>query len=89
MNKHINLIVEGSEGKTQPVEVEVVSTKVYRILFSPGFVENVAAGDLIRVIDEGTGEFKVIKYGGNVSVKISDSSRIIEGSQILIEFFLK
>ena len=78
MNNHINLIVEGSGGGTQPVEVELISPKVYRILFSPGFVEGVAAGDVIRVTDERAGEFEVIEYGGNVSVKISDTSRIIE-----------
>jgi len=78
MNNHINLIVEGSEGGTQPVEVELISPNVYRILFSPGFVEDIASGDVIRVTDEETGEFEVIEYGGNVSVKISDTSRIIE-----------
>lgn len=78
MNKHINLIVEGSEGGTQPVEVELISASVYRILYSPGFVEDVAAGDIIRVTDEAAGKFEVIEYGGNVSVKISDTSRIIE-----------
>ncbi|WP_169337088.1 DUF4265 domain-containing protein [Microbulbifer variabilis] len=78
MSNHINLIVEGSEGGTQPVEVELISPSVYRILFSPGFVEDIAAGDVIRVTDEETGEFEVIEYGGNVSVKISAASSIIE-----------
>ena len=78
MNNHINLIVEGSNGGTQPVEVESISPDVYRILYSPGFVENVAAGDIIRVTDEETGEFEVVEYGGNVSVKISDTSPITE-----------
>ncbi|NIB41717.1 DUF4265 domain-containing protein [Pseudomaricurvus alkylphenolicus] len=78
MNNHINLRVEGSEGGTQPVEVESISSNVYRILYSPGFVEDVAAGDIIRVTDEETGAFEVIEYGGNVSVKISDTSLIIE-----------
>lgn len=76
MNNHINLRVEGSEGGTQPVEIELISPKVYRILHSPGFVEDVAAGDVIRVIDEKTGAFEVIEYGGNVSVKISDTRSI-------------
>jgi hypothetical protein len=78
MNNHINLIVEGSEGGTQPVEVDLISPNVYRILFSPGFVEDIAAGDVIRVTDKKKGGFEVIEYGGNVSVKISDTSRIIE-----------
>jgi len=78
MNNHINLIVEGSEGGTQPVEVKLISSSVYRILFSPGFVEGIAAGDVIRLTDQVKGEFEVIEYGGNVSVKISDVSRIVE-----------
>lgn len=81
MNDHINLIVEGSEGGTQPVEVESISPNVYRILYSPGFVEDVAAGDVIRVTDDNAGAFEVIEYGGNVSVKISDTSPIIEKLQ--------
>ena len=78
MNEHINLKVEDSNGGTQPVEVELISESVYRILFSPGFVEDVAAGDVIRITNKDKGEFDVIEYGGNVSVKISDSSRIVD-----------
>jgi hypothetical protein len=81
MNSHINLIVEGSEGETQPVEAESISPNVYRILYSPGFVEDIAAGDIIRVTDQETGTFEVIEYGGNVSVKISDTSPIIKKLQ--------
>ena len=72
MNTHINLHIEGTENDTQPVEVEYVSPEIYRVMFSPGFVENIAAGDLVRITDEKKGEFEVIKYGGNISVKISD-----------------
>lgn len=61
-----NLIVEGSKGGTQPVEVESISPHVFRILYSPGFVKDVAAGDIIRVTDEETGAFEVIEYGGNL-----------------------
>ena len=89
MNNHINLIVEGSEGRTQPVEVELISPNVYRILFSPGFVEDIAAGDVIRVTDKEKGEFEVIEYGGNVSVKISDSSSIIEKLPEIDNIFTK
>jgi len=78
MNDHINLIVEGSKGGTQPVEVELISPNVYEVLYSPGFVEGIAAGDVVRVTDYSLGEFEVVKYGGNVSIKIADSKLIIE-----------
>ena len=85
MNKHIDLHIEGTENKTQPVEVKCVSAGVYKILYSPGFVEDIAAGDFIRVIDEEKGIFNVIEYGGNVSVKISDIENIIDKLQSLDE----
>jgi hypothetical protein len=89
MNKHINLYIEGTKSDTQPVEVESVSTDVYRILYSPGFVEDIAAGDVIRVTDQARGAFEVIKYGGNVSVKISDIESIINKLQSLDEALSK
>ena len=85
MNKHINLHIEGTENSTQPVEVETISTGVYLILYSPGFVEDIAAGDIIQLTDEENGTFEVIEYGGNVSVKISDSENIIDKLQSLDE----
>ncbi|XOV78272.1 MAG: DUF4265 domain-containing protein [Aestuariibacter sp.] len=85
MNTHIDLHMEGTENDTQPVEVESIATDVYRILYSPGFVEDIAAGDVIRVTDKKKGTFEVVEYGGNVSVKISDVEIIIEKLQILDE----
>ena len=86
MNKHIDLHIEGTEDRTQPVEVESVSPDVYQILYSPGFVEDIAAGDVIRVTDETKGTFEVIKFGGNVSVKIADVESIIEKLQSIDDF---
>ena len=69
---HIGLEVEGAPaGQTQPVEVVALGDDDYRVLYSPGFVEGVAAGDVIRVHDATTGAFTVITRGGNVVVKIS------------------
>lgn len=75
---HIDLIVDGSECNTQPVEVEFISPSLFRVLISPVFVEGIAADDIIRVTDEAVGKFRVIEYGGNVSVKISDANQITE-----------
>ena len=69
---HIALHVQGSEpwGK-QPVEVEHVSGNTYLILCSPGLVEGIAAGDLIRLDNPELGTFSVVRRGGNISVKIA------------------
>lgn len=89
MNQHIDLYIEGTESDTQPVEVESISPNVFRILYSPGFVEDIAAGDVIRVTDQEKGSFEVIKYGGNVSVKISDIESIIDKLKSLEEVLSK
>ncbi|MBA2304080.1 MAG: hypothetical protein H0W08_15805 [Acidobacteria bacterium] len=48
---HIAPAVAGArEGETQPVEVELLPSGAYRILYSPGLVEGIAAGDTIRVV---------------------------------------
>ena len=86
MNQHIDLHIEGTEDSTQPVEVENISPGVYQVLYSPGFVEDIAAGDVIRVTDDTKGTFEVVKYGGNVSVKISDVESIIEKLQSMDDF---
>jgi hypothetical protein len=78
MNNHINLAVAGSKDGTQPVEVRPISPHVYEVLYSPGFVEGIAAGDVIRVTDYALGQFKVEQYGGNVSIKIADSETIVK-----------
>ncbi|WP_196161109.1 DUF4265 domain-containing protein [Reinekea sp. G2M2-21] len=78
MNHHINLHIEGTESDTQPVEVEYLSENIYRVVHSPGFVEGIAAGDVIELAEHDTTKFSVVSYGGNVSVKISDTASIIE-----------
>ena len=68
---HVDLVVVGAEtGATQPVEVEPLGNGEYRILFSPGLVEGIAAGDVIRVTDPRLGLFVVLMRGGNVAVKL-------------------
>ena len=68
--KHINLYVEGAgNGGTQPVEVQESSSSTFLVLHSPGFVEGIAEGDLIRVTNEELGYFEVLERGGNISIK--------------------
>lgn len=66
---HIILHVEGSKtGGTQPVEVEACGSNQYRVLYTPGLVEGIAAGDVIRVTDEIKGYFEVLERGGNLAI---------------------
>jgi hypothetical protein len=69
---HIELFVEGAPlGATQPVEVEWIASDEYRVVVSPGLVEGIAAGDIIRLLDRVSGRFEVIRRGGNLSVKFA------------------
>jgi len=70
-NMHIDLFVEDAPpGATQPVEVERLADGTYRLLYSPGLVEGIAAGDVVRVVDPGTGGFELVSRGGNVAIKV-------------------
>ncbi len=66
---HVNLIVEREEGRQgiQPVSVRYLSDGTLEVLYSPGFDEGIAAGDVIRPRDEKTGAFDVVRRAGNAS----------------------
>ena len=69
---HADLEVEGDlEGATQPVEVELLPDGHLRVLYTPGFVEGIAAVDTIRVVNETLGRFEILARGGNVAVKFA------------------
>jgi len=51
------------------VEVAEREPGVYVVLYSPGLVEGIAAGDVIRLTDAAFGHFEVLERSGNVSVK--------------------
>ena len=71
-HRHIDLAVEGAKaGGRQPVEVEPLGDDEYRVLYSPGLVEGIAAGDVIRVTDFDRGLFQVVTRGGNIAVKFA------------------
>lgn len=83
-HEHVGLVVEGApRGKTQPVEVEAISVDLYRVLYSPGLVEGIAAGDTIRITDRASGLFEVVSRGGNVSVKFATEQPIADVLQFL------
>ncbi len=80
---HISLSVVGAtQGRTQPVEVQHIGDDDYLVLYSPGLVEGIAAGDHIRLTDAELGEFSLLKRGGNIAVKLAWPSGSCMGSRI-------
>ena len=79
---HLPLRVDGAPNDgTQPVEVEHLGGADYRVLYSPGLVEGIAAGDSIRV--EGI-DFEVIARGGNIAIKVTGGQEGL--SDAVVEF---
>jgi hypothetical protein len=65
MSEHIELRVEPDGA--EPVHVERIGNH-FRVLYSPGLVYGVAAGDEIEVTEGG--EFRVVHRGGNLSIRV-------------------
>ena len=66
----------GIDDDEQPVfeslEVELLDpeTSHIRLLKSPLFARNLAAGDKLRIIDSGSAEYELVKRSGNLSVRV-------------------
>lgn len=74
---HVDLFIVGARaGATEPVEVEQLPDERYRVLYSPGFVEGLAAGDVIQLTDLKLGHFEVVRRGGNLAVKFAARSSV-------------
>jgi hypothetical protein len=65
------LLIEYRQGKPikEPVHSEEIGNDTCRLLYSPGLVQGIAAGDVFRMID-GDGAFEVIRRGGNLCIQI-------------------
>ena len=61
---------------TQPVPARKLEDGTFEILASPGLVQGVAAGDIVRLSDRHAGAFDVIRHGGNVCVQLLRSAGI-------------
>jgi len=78
-HEHVDLMVAGAPaGATQPVEVEPLGAGEYRILYSPGWVEGIAAGDTIRVTDTMLGRFEVLSRGRNLAIKFTSPQPVAQ-----------
>jgi hypothetical protein len=68
---HVLLLVEYRDGKPgqEPVHAEALGDGRYRLLYSPGFVQGIAAGDEFRLLNE-DGAFEVVRRSGNLAVQV-------------------
>lgn len=76
VSDHVLLLIQHHDGRPrqEPVHAEPLGAGIYRLLFSPGFVQGIAAGDEFRVLDE-DGAFEVVRRSGNLAVQVySDES---------------
>lgn len=69
--RHLLLLIEYADGRPlqEPVHAEEVGGEVFRLLYSPGFVQGIAAGDEFRLLGA-DGAFEVVRRGGNLAVQV-------------------
>ena len=79
----------GIDDDEQPVfeslEVELLDpeTSHIRLLKSPLFARNLAAGDKLRIIDQGSAEYELVKRSGNLSGRVFRKYQVETLSQYL------
>ena len=76
-SSHIHLLVtsSGERAGTEPVHAVTLGPNRYRVLWSPGFVLGVAAGDEVELLDS-SGAFRVICRSGNVAIQLFSTSPV-------------
>lgn len=69
--QHIHLLIEYAQGQPllEPIHAVEIGKGRFRLCFSPGFVQGVAAGDEIRLVGD-NGEFEVTHRAGNLAVQL-------------------
>jgi hypothetical protein len=68
---HLLLLIEYRRGQPlkEPVHVDQLGGGAYRLLYTPGLVQGIAAGDEFRLIGA-DGAFEVTRRGGNLAVQV-------------------
>jgi len=81
--QHVLLVADENDGHPvdEPVHVVPVRGNVYRVLFTPGLVYDIAADDEIELL--GDGRFKVVLRGQNLAVRVFSQLPIAEWSGLL------
>ncbi|MBX3442483.1 MAG: DUF4265 domain-containing protein [Planctomyces sp.] len=69
--QHVLLLIGFRQGQPlhEPVHAEAIGPGRYRLLYSPGLVQGIAAGDEFRLTDD-TGAFEVTRRSGNLAVQV-------------------
>jgi hypothetical protein len=73
--QHLLLLADLVEDKPlkEPVHVEDVGEGRFRLLYSPGLVQGMAAGDEFRLLDD-DGRFAVLRRAGNLALQVFSSA---------------
>jgi hypothetical protein len=84
--QHLLLLIEYRENRPlqEPVHSQPLGHGAYRLLYAPGFVQGIAAGDEFRLIGD-NGEFKVTRRGGNLAVQLFSREPVAPFRQELAE----
>lgn len=77
--KHLNLLIEYRRGKPvfEPVHVELLADGIFRLLYSPGLVLGIAAGDEFRLVGQ-SGEFEITKRSGNLAIQVFSENSVYD-----------
>jgi hypothetical protein len=69
--QHLLLLIQYSHGQPlkEPVHVEGLGGGRFRLLYSPGLVQGIAAGDEFRLLND-DGAFEVLRRSGNLAVQV-------------------
>ncbi len=68
---HVGIAVEGVDvGGFEAVPARRLSDSTWELLNSPLYAMDAAAGDVVKIVDEESGSFEILKRGGNVCVQV-------------------
>lgn len=69
--RHLMLLIEYRQGRPlrEPVHAADLGEGMFRLLYTPGMVQGIAADDEFRLIGE-DGAFEIIRRGGNLAVQV-------------------
>lgn len=70
LHEHIGIVVADSERPgVERVPARPVGVNMWELVRSPLYAGEVASGDVIRIVNNETGEFTIVRRGGNVCVQ--------------------
>jgi hypothetical protein len=69
--QHLLLLIEYRNDRPlkEPVHAQPLGHGAYRLLYAPGLVQGIGAGDEFRLVGD-DGEFEVTRRGGNLAVQL-------------------